>query len=333
MKSILVFISVYLFFIVATKIMAIAQRIPQNFAVPESPAFLILGTAPSDILRPSTVRELAAIASDFTGEGLGFILPKSFAAEFSPGMLLSPNKNSSNNWEKFRISIGTQRPDSNLPSTQLAIGLRYSIIDEADIRQDPSVKSALTKVLLDYLMGLPLAPPPPVGGASSIVIPPEIMAQYNRILQDAENATWSKDEFDVALAFRFSSTDSLAKSLRFDKASLWSTYALRCGVSAQNVAGFNAALENNLVTDSLNFFLNIYDRFYIGSNYYKGFAEVQYSSRDKNLVKDSLGKLSLSLGGELKIFDGIWAEFSAGVSSNFEDRAAIISNFRLKYGI
>ena len=49
-----------------------------NIAVPEIPAFKALGIDPSNILRPSDIKSIALMISDFNSGG-SFIIPKSFS--------------------------------------------------------------------------------------------------------------------------------------------------------------------------------------------------------------------------------------------------------------
>lgn len=326
--------------------------LPQNFAVPESPAFLLLGNRPTTVLRPSTIRELSVAASNFTGEGLTFVVPRSFAAEFSPILLLTKDADSvPKGWDLLRISIGTQRPDSNSSGTQLTFGIRFSTNTATDaISKEFNGEFDKIDSLMIKFVDSVVSVKPTQEGTKKVEIPPKLLDQYKEELirtqekweqqkqrEQNQNSTWSQNEIDFAVAFRFSATDSLLKSMRFDKALLWFTYARKFSSNAQNVIGINGGYENNISLDSANAILNIYDRFYAGSNYYKCFIEAQYSGRNGKLNTDTTDmwqyKLSLSLGGELKIFDGIWAEVSTGVSSNFVDKTAIISTFRLKYGI
>ena len=48
---------------------AIASAFKTDFAVPDAPAFLLLGVEPSIIVLPTTVKELAATVSDFASSG------------------------------------------------------------------------------------------------------------------------------------------------------------------------------------------------------------------------------------------------------------------------
>src|SRR5689334_4525690 len=62
-----------------------------NFVVPDVPAFKILGTEPTDLLRPSTPKALAVSMSSFNDNGK-MIIPKAFALEVSPSLLLNSRK-------------------------------------------------------------------------------------------------------------------------------------------------------------------------------------------------------------------------------------------------
>ena len=91
---------------------SLVKNLRLNFAVPDMPAFQLLGTNPSHILRPSTPREFAVMASDF-GLNNDFALPSSFAAEIAPFILFKSNNLTLSEYDKhselysLRVSVGT----------------------------------------------------------------------------------------------------------------------------------------------------------------------------------------------------------------------------------
>ncbi len=118
----------------------ISSNYKLDFAVPDAPAFAILGSQPTEILRPTTTRDLSLAASDFLSDGSSLAIPAEFAAEFSPGLLIGGKRLSlaqyrSTPWlYRLRVSVATSRTDSGSDPTSLAVGLRVPLIDRADLR-------------------------------------------------------------------------------------------------------------------------------------------------------------------------------------------------------
>ncbi|MBI1928035.1 hypothetical protein HYR99_27805 [Candidatus Poribacteria bacterium] len=119
-----------------------------DFAVPDSPAFKVLGVDPSNTLRPSSVRELLVGTSDFMGKDGALTIPKNFAAEFAPILLIGGKNLTLRDYQKhpylyrLRVSAATKREETanqdvnqeNGTPTELGLGLRVSIIDKSDPR-------------------------------------------------------------------------------------------------------------------------------------------------------------------------------------------------------
>jgi hypothetical protein len=127
----------------------------KDFAVPESPAFQLITLNPSTILRPTTVKELGMAASNFTGDGVSFSIPKELGVEFAPFSLIWAKKDSdlatgpkssikcvpaslAPFLYRLRMSVAAKRDTSKDATegqpSQIAFGLRLNFIDHADSR-------------------------------------------------------------------------------------------------------------------------------------------------------------------------------------------------------
>ena len=58
-----------------------------DFAIPDAPAFKLLEVDESAILRPQTVRDVAAAFDAFRGQSGTFVVPKQIGVEFSPALI------------------------------------------------------------------------------------------------------------------------------------------------------------------------------------------------------------------------------------------------------
>ena len=119
----------------------LAKEISPNFVVPDAPAFKMLDGNPDNILRPSSVKDIGVSFSSFLGEENQITLPRTFAIEFSPGLLLNGQNLSitdyNNNawWYRLRISLATHR-DNQSSASNLAFGIRVATEDESDLRSN-----------------------------------------------------------------------------------------------------------------------------------------------------------------------------------------------------
>ncbi|WMN11020.1 hypothetical protein QYS49_36885 [Marivirga salinae] len=327
-----------------------------DFAVPDMPAFKMLGTNPSNILRPSSPQALSLMISEIGG-GDGFVLPKSFAAELAPYILMKSRSLTLEDYDKnsqlynLRLSLGTSRNPENSTTTDVSIGFRSTLIDKGDLKNDQQYRRHVYKLLADkgelkdkyqdeYLTNNNLS----IHDVVQSEVKKTSMNEYiNNKIEDYEanfdyrldtlkqgfkERNWNKQKLDVALAMLGSSPDSLTENIEFNKFSLWSTYGAPVGTNGQILLGFN---YNYFTNDSLEYGItSLTSRFYGGSNSYKGFGEIQVK-RNENLNSNFI---YLALGGEINIKDGIWANISAGLERNWTDNNSyFVSHFDLRFTI
>ena len=120
----------------------LAHEHRMNYSVPDAPAFKLLDTDPSNVLKPTSVRELAIGLSDFLRSDNSIVLPQSFAVEFSPGLLIGGKTLTLAGYRKHpalyrtRLSIATNRPEDAAAATTVAFGIRVTQIDQSDLRTD-----------------------------------------------------------------------------------------------------------------------------------------------------------------------------------------------------
>src|SRR5688572_25545628 len=126
-----------------------------NFAVPDMPAFKALGTDPSNLLKPSTPMAFAMTMSELY-QDRKFLLPKAFAVEISPALLLNSKKGpvqlkkymERSIANSFRVSLGTS-VDTLLSSTarKLGLGFRISVINKGDLTSDLTQLKKISELL------------------------------------------------------------------------------------------------------------------------------------------------------------------------------------------
>lgn len=311
-----------------------------NFTIPESPAFKLINVDESNILRPTSVRELGVGVSDFTGDDNSILtIPRAFAVEVAPFLLLGGKNLTLKDYQskpalyRLRVSGATKRLQGGSGPSQIAFGLRVSLIDESDLRTNKTYIDSVTAftgaINEIFVQARKRAGPPP---NNEIVLTPQDEEMINnlnkKIKEDWTEEKWNADVLDIAFALRAMSSDSTGKNLEADKFSFWTTYGHGLGKNGQWLLGGNAGFERDSTGGDLKFDWSVSSRIYIGANKFKGFIEAQaakMASEDLNFLLNS--------GGEVTIGKDVWLVFSAGAERNGETGDwNVVSNFKFKVG-
>jgi len=306
-----------------------------DYAVPESPAFKMLGTNPDNILHPTSAKNIAlSIGNYFVSSGP--IIPKSLAVQFSP-YLLANNNTSLNEYQKHKFfsrlsfSLGSSTQGS---SYAIAEGLNMTVIDKTDLKGDITY--------LNFLQGLADKITKSFDQAKTIyrqkVDPSKSLADINQILeQDTSNTSslfksldsiatilsgisdntivtyrdkykatkWNAPIWQIGIAVLQSSPDSLVKNLRVTQYGLWSSTGLPVfGSKGQFLFGGKAGL-----IDSINWKFNysLGARLFYGTNNFKGFLQGEFD------YKNNINNLTFSAGCEFNVYNGIWGQFALNI--------------------
>lgn len=308
-----------------------------NFAVPEAPAFAILNYTPSVIIRPSTTREIALAVADWIRGGS--VLPRAFAAEFSPGLLIGGRSltikkyNEEPFWYRTRISVASRSADDNSGRTQASLGLRFTLLDEADPRTDAEFLEGLTTlaVNINRAVGRRVLDTPPTGTGPVVVDDPDLSAlelelEQLRIRQREDR--WNASVAEAAAAVRFGSADSLARNARSEKYQAWLAGAFGVKEWGQFMCNLTGSLERGAggMMDSTSLALN--SRFYFGSNDLKVYGEGQISA-----ISNSPAHYLFTVGGEFNPVSSFWLEFMAGFEKLGNYPAVIRTSFHVRWSL
>ncbi|HXF99522.1 MAG TPA: hypothetical protein VNL69_01995 [Bacteroidota bacterium] len=308
-----------------------------NFAVPDAPAFTILNYSPTNIVRPSTVQEVALAIADFAESG--GVLPRTAAAEFSPGLLIGGRTltirqyNANPFWYRARISAATRSFDDNTGRVHASIGLRFTFTDEADPRTDRAFIENLSNLALQINQAVArrvqVAPPTETGrieGEGPAIDALEREVEALREKQREEK--WNANIAEFAAAVRFASPDSLAKNARADKYQAWLAGAFSVSTWGQFVFNLSGSIERSpsLHMDSTS--IAMASRFYLGTNSLKVFGEGQLTA-----VSESPAIYFLNIGGELNPISSFWLEFAVGIEKQGREPAIIRTAFHVRWSL
>ncbi len=120
---------------------AVLNQVKLDFSVPDMPVFKALGKDPSNLLRPSSAKDVAFAIGNFRSTG-STIIPKNFSLEVAPGLFkpwYTLSEYQKKGWIRFitkaRISIGADNNEET-GTNSFAAGLRFTLLDNSDFRKD-----------------------------------------------------------------------------------------------------------------------------------------------------------------------------------------------------
>lgn len=319
-----------------------AKDLKTKYAVPDAPAFNMISESPSNIFKPASVKDIAFGFSGFLGNDNKLTLPKSFALEFAPGLLINGQNLTLEDYRKnrwlyqLRLSLATSRMDNTATASNLAFAIRVTINDESDPRTNNEYISDATKLARDIQDSIdvikrklgPLATMEEIENDPNLIsakkkLNNKFKVKWSRWVEEK----WNKNITELALAVKTNSKDSLAQNIVLSKFSFWFTSAFGIEDWGQFLFGANASSEKDLVTNKFQSSGSIASRFYAGTNNYKVYFQIEGT-----LVENSKSRWLFNSGFEIKVQENIWAEFTAGIENrNQLSQSSLVTDFKLKY--
>lgn len=320
-------------------------KLRADFVVPESPAFKLLSIAETSILRPGSVRELALSASGFAGSDGSFSVPTQLGIEAAPFLLLQGRELNRGDYDKSkrlyrtRISVASKISEKTRRPVGAAFGIRGTIVDHADVRLDDTLAVRVLENLkaqqVVYVAAATRINPRRRADTASYDIPlsPDEQEEVDRldkalgqIIATRQEEQWNATSLEVAAAASGFSKDVEGASIRLQEAGAWMTWSLRAGQHGQFLLGAHAASRRDSVSDDMSGLIGASSRLYFGTHGYKAFIEADFGA-ERN---QKYAPWFLNSGGELRLANSIWAEFSAGVSQTAQEKKGqFVARFKL----
>jgi len=324
----------------------IAHRM--RFAVPDAPAFELIKGEPGAIMRPSSTREFAITIADVLRSG--GILPSAFAAEFSPYLVARGSRLTLSEFRqsalsralyRIRVSVASQRNELTSGQTRVAVGMRWTLMDQADLRLDQRYLSSLfgyadsVASLAMHIRDEIRGPRPffrsaedSLGAEARIQaeirnLDSSIVATRNR----AKDENWRKPIVEVGIAWGGSSGDSVGvRGIVASDLGAWFVAAGGLGPTAQWVAGAQLRLARDERGRLRQFEGPVGVRVYLGENVYKIFTHAE-----AEWLRSASDRYLLEAGGETHLTGGIWVDAGAGVEW-LGGKPRLFSRFNLRFG-
>jgi hypothetical protein len=232
-----------------------------------------------------------------------------------------------------RLSKQSRRP------TALALGLRGTLLDKADVRLDDTLAMRVLANLREqhriYDSAATACNPFACPDTSSHEILLSAIERavidgldraLGQIIAQRQEEQWNATAIDFALAAAALSPEVEGSSMRFHAASAWITWARRAGDHGQFLLGGRAASERDSTTDEMRSSAHASSRLYLGTHAYKVFVEAQVGAEKDQKYTPWF----FNSGGELRLTNSLWAEFSAGINQTaVEKRGKFVTRFKL----
>lgn len=324
-----------------------------DLAVPDSPAFTMLGLSPESVTRPNTPRDLAT--SILNGVDRRGNLQSGIALDMAPRFLFGGDTLTYRQYTDSDVTRLLARMQVSLAATKgaseadkavrLALGLRATLWDKGDPRMDAG--------LVECLNSLEIRRP------TQVLSPEEqehwVVNETARLRTKADDCraaqrerVWNASGFSIGVAPSWNSTTGESADFDFDGAGVWASLAL--GLSVENasrpgervgygqfvVQGRYRNRERVPVKDQEGQFFEqetagLGVRLVLGSSTRAAVLEADVARQTPKDL-DPTTAYKLSLGGQLRLSTGVWISFAVGGSGGgpvaASKAAFVLSSFK-----
>jgi hypothetical protein len=327
--------------VLMTAVQAAAQGTPVklvtlDLAVPDSPAFAILGLSPETVVRPASPRELATTV--LNGVDKRGNLQSGLAVDLAPLFLFSGKTLTYRDYRSSRatqvygrtqVSFATAKGNGDADkSLRLATGVRVTLWDAGDPRLD--------ETLLKCLDDIPVAVPTKalLTQADRDAFVAKATADRRPAVEGCHKAFkaehWNASSLAVGVAPSWQSNTGETADFSYAGAAVWASLALRLSRTtassdgSPSVHAFGQLIvqgryrNKELVPDKNakgTFFeqdsSGVGARLLLGAADRAGVVETELS-RQSPASGDTTTSFKLSGGGQLKLANDVWLSFTAG---------------------
>ena len=333
-------------------------QVNADLAVPDSPAFTVLGVTPENVSHPTTPKEFATSLLNGVDQRGNF--QTGLALDFVPFLTFFGKQTSLNEYGKQRITRFLARTQVSFAttkgvtdedkSTRLALGLRMTIFDKGDPRLDDALEACYDEAddddRFDSEAFVILRDDSDEVKAEKMVKRGNLLAELTKPCDDAaRKRNWNASGWIVGVAPSWISKTGETKNFEWNGGGFWSTIAY--GFETVDALKNNSQLlfhvryrNNELVPDTEDptlFFSE--DSFYFGGRLRiapgldaKSIFSVEGNyirSRKDNGPWDNSRRFSLGL--ERRIAENVWFALSVGGQGGRIDganHAFMLSSFK-----
>jgi hypothetical protein len=309
-----------------------AEEFPKgsvSLAVPETPAFTFLGASPAKVSQPGTARDLAIqTVNAFDEEGH---VRQGFALDVRPALLRPiPLESYRQYWPRLlynaQLSAGTVQSPGDSGSTDIALGLRLTLLD----RSDPMLDGAYVKELGDAIDACKPSQP----GTSTAKADLACLAEHSKKTREKwVRDHWNAGRLSVAFAAGWRAPGSVLSDATANGWSTWVSGCVPLGAAASwsDRSSTSTRPEDTVPKGAAPKELRFGGRAFVGNGRVNGFVEVVGAKRYDLPADSDADPNSWSGGVEFRVADGTFISTGFGKSfggSSLPGKVAILANLR-----
>ena len=335
-----------------------------DLAVPESPAFAVLGLSPQNVIRPTSPRQLATELLNGIDQNGNF--QSGIAIDFAPHLLIlgdkltireyrdvyKDNKKVKNNYitrlfSRTQLSVATAKGvNDDDKSIRLATGLRVTLFDLGDPRLDT--------LLTDCFENALTFPEPKQGETNedyrkrfNTWAETSAKPKLQECRNDARKRNWNQSSWAIGVVPTWISTSGDTSDLEWDGVGVWSSLAYGFEVvptledTSQFIIYAQYRTDEEVPLEGMSGKFLTQNSVFIGGRLLVSplsnklfIAEFKggyiYQDPDDRKAENSY---VFSIAGNVRIIDNVWLEISVGgrsKDSNGDGQAFVLSS--LKWG-
>jgi hypothetical protein len=315
-----------------------AEPFEMDYTVPQTPAFDFLGASPSQVARPGTLRDLGVDL--FNGIGSDGTVKQGFALEVRPTPLFwAPNAADARSanikyvLSRLHVSAGTQKvaagPTVVGNPTDVAFGVRWTLIDYGDAWSDPAYRDKVAAVILECA---PAGPSEAGQSGESLAC---MGNKFETLRKAYEAEHWNAFRVEVGAAGGFRLADSTVSGDLFwlgEQAWVATTLPVkkilprRMGrlVQLDAAVRFERRIPDQFSGSEQQ--LAFGARFYLGADRFHLFAEGLGEVRNDSAGDDS--DFDWGVGTELRVYKQSWLAVGLGNALDDDGEVHVLANMR-----
>ncbi len=298
-----------------------------DLAVPDSPAFAILGLSPESIVRPGTPRDLATTV--LNGIDRHGNLQNGLAIDFAPRFLFGgssltyrdyADRTGTRLFARTQFSVATAKGSSDADKSQrAAFGVRATLWDKGDPRLDEALVNCL-----DNIGTVP--PPKPLLDPAEREAWEKLQTAGRRQAVDqchaqSKTRNWNASSFAVGVAPSWHSPTGESGDFTYAGAALWTSFALGISTSARTIGQFivQGRYRNKELVPDKNVKGTFFEqdsaglglRLLLGTADRAAVVESEFVRQSPEGGDDSTS-FKVSGGGQLRLGTGVWLSVAVG---------------------
>ncbi|HEV3052759.1 MAG TPA: hypothetical protein VGX50_20765 [Longimicrobium sp.] len=311
--------------IAAASFLATSAAAQKTYAIPESPAFTYLEVTPASVSRPSSARAFGTAVLDGispNGEVKQGIALDVAPWTYLPGVTVTLPEYQRDRWAYIlanaQLSLATARSAGDSADTDLALGLRLTLLDQTDPMRDTAYTNELRRRMAT---GCPISDDFNADLAEQRTCLGKVTSGWREEWK-RERSRWNGTSLGLAFAGGWRFDESVVRNSEWRGLSTWATG----GVPVGTFGLLLGQLRYDLQEDGGSSGLAYGARAFVGTRIVNGFFELVGDHRG-----EASGEVNWTSGLEFRAAENMWLSTGFGsraVPGSSEQRTVVIADLR-----